>query len=77
MKNLIYQYWNGPKIEKCAEYGIECMKAYAKSIDAEYISDSGKVVGKTTAYGEKPWNDILPGGAAALTYPFACGKALN
>ena len=37
MKNLIYQYWNGPKIEKCAEYGVECMKAYAKRIGAEYI----------------------------------------
>ena len=57
-------------------YRYDCVKKLV-SIDAEYISDSGKVVGKTTAYGEKPWNDILPGGAAALTYPFACGKALN
>jgi len=37
MKNLIYQYWIGPSMEKCAEYGIECMKAYAKKIGAEYV----------------------------------------
>ena len=37
MKNLIYQYWIGPSMEKCAEYGIECMKAYANKIGAEYV----------------------------------------
>lgn len=37
MKNLIYQYWIGPKMEKCAEYGVESMKAYAKKIGAEYV----------------------------------------
>ena len=37
MKNLIYQYWIGPSMEKCAEYGLECRKAYANKIGAEYV----------------------------------------
>lgn len=57
-------------------YRYDCEKKLV-SIDAEYISNKGKVVGKTTAYGLKPWNEIIPSGAAALTYPFACDRTFN
>ena len=38
-KYLIYQYWTGPTIEPCGQYGIECMKQYADRIGADYIFD--------------------------------------
>lgn len=36
--NLIYQYWDGDVRESCSA-GVENMRAYAKSVGAEYIFD--------------------------------------
>lgn len=60
MKNLIYQYWNGPKMEKCAEYGVECMKAYAKQIGAEYVFERDSTFFKDTTSEPVAFNSFKP-----------------
>ena len=37
--NLIYQYWDG-NVRPSAQYGSDCMKAYAEKIGAEYLFDT-------------------------------------
>lgn len=36
MKNIIYQTWDG-EVKDSARYGVECMKAYADRIGADYV----------------------------------------
>jgi hypothetical protein len=49
-KNLIYQYWDG-EVRPSAQYGSDCMKAYAEKIGADYIFDLNANFGKKFGLG--------------------------
>lgn len=44
-KNIIYQYWDGD-VRPSAQYGSDCMKAYAERIGADYLFDRNANFGK-------------------------------
>ena len=45
-KNLIYQYWDG-NVRPSAQYGSDCMKAYAEKIGADYLFDRNAGFGQS------------------------------
>ena len=48
--NLIYQYWDG-NVRPSAQYGSDCMKAYAERIGADYLFDRNANFGRSYSLG--------------------------
>ena len=50
MKNVIYQYWDG-NVRPSAQYGSDCMRAYAERIGADYVFERNANFGKKFGLG--------------------------